>query len=173
MVRSRRARTATPAANVRQAVVEPVGVRRRDDQELLPLHADPLMSEVRLDGPETGQAQTFCRIAKRYIFPAVVIEDFDNRRALRNREYLAPVRVASKIEFCIQTGMAGQVTGHEWQMPSLAFETAPDDRLKKWGLYPPGPEHPKDATRHAITLIRRAKKDPKLARRIFHTFGQA
>jgi len=126
-----------------------------------------------LDGPETGQAQTFCRIAKRYIFPAVAIEDFDNRRPLRNREYLAPVRVASKIEFCIQTGMAGQVTGHEWQMPSLAFETAPDDRLKKWGLYPPGPEHPKDATRHAITLIRRAKKDPKLARRIFHTFGQA
>ena len=126
-----------------------------------------------LDGPETGQAQTFCRIAKRYIFPAVVIEDFDNRRPLRNREYLAPVRVASKIEFCIQTGMAGQVTGHEWQMPSMAFETAPDDRLKKWGLYPPGPEHPKDATRHAITLIRRAKKDPKLARRIFHTFGQA
>jgi hypothetical protein len=126
-----------------------------------------------LDGPETGQAQTFCRIAKRYIFPAIAIEDFDNRRPLRNREYLAPVRVASKIEFCIQTGMAGQVTGHEWQMPSLAFETAPDDRLKRWGLYPPGPEHPKDATRHAITLIRRAKKDPKLARRIFHTFGQA
>jgi hypothetical protein len=126
-----------------------------------------------LDGPETGQAQTFCRIAKRYIFPAIAIEDFDNRRPLRNREYLAPVRVASKIEFCIQTGMAGQVTGHEWQMPSLAFETAPDDRLKRWGLYPPGPEHPKDATRHARTLIRRAKKDPKLARRIFHTFGQA
>jgi len=126
-----------------------------------------------LDGPETAQAQTFCHIAKRYIWPAVAIEDFDNRKPLRNREYLAPVRVASKIQFAIEIGLAGQCCGLEWQMPAMAMETAPDHRLKKWDLYPPGPDHQKDATRHAITLIRRAKKDPKLARRIFHTFGIA
>jgi hypothetical protein len=124
-----------------------------------------------LDGPETAQAQTVCRIAKRYIFPTIALEDFINNKLNKSREYLAPVRVASKIQFCVQTGLAGQIAGLEWQMPTLAFETAPDHRLKKWGLYPEGPDHPKDATRHAITLIRRAKSDLKLARRVFHTFG--
>lgn len=123
-----------------------------------------------LEGPETAQAKTFCQIAQRYIYPAIALEDFDNRKQIRtNHEsaYLAPVRVASKIQLCIELGMAGACCGLEWQMPSQAMETAPDERLKKWELYPPGRDHPKDATRHAITLIRRAKNDPKLARRIF------
>ena len=122
-------------------------------------------------GPETAQAQTICRILKRYVWPTVAIEDFDLHTDVRSREVLAPVRVAAKIHFCLETGMAGTVVGIEWQMPKLAFDTMPDHRLKKIGLYQPGSEHRKDATRHAMTLIRRAKVSSKLADRIFHWPG--
>lgn len=123
-----------------------------------------------LDGPETAQAQAFCRIAKRYIYPAIALEDFDARKpqhTSHDSPYLSPVRVASKIQMAIELSMAGACCGLEWQMPSLAMDTAPDERLKRWGLYPPGRDHPKDATRHAITLIRRAKADKRLRERIF------
>jgi len=124
-----------------------------------------------LTGPDTAQAQTFCRIAKRYIWPAIAMEDFALRTQVTSRVVLAPVRVASKIHFCVQTGLAGTVTGWEWQMPALAMETMPDNRLEKAGLWTEGSEHIRDASRHAMTLIRRAKKDEKLRRRIFHYPG--
>lgn len=124
-----------------------------------------------LTGPETAQAQTFCRIAKRYIWPAIALEDFIHRTDVTSREVLAPVRVGAKIHFCIETGMAGSVVGVEWQLPALAFETMPDHRLKKAGLWVAGSAHIRDAARHAMTLIRRAKADPKLAARIFHWPG--
>lgn len=124
-----------------------------------------------LTGPETAQAMTFCHIAKRFIYPAIALEDFSIEKPQRGREFLAPVRVASKIQLCIEISLAGSCCGLEWQMPRLAFDTATDDRLKKWGLYKPGSPHERDATRHAITLIRRAKTDAKLADRIFHRVG--
>lgn len=126
-----------------------------------------------IDGPETSQVQTLCRIARRYLYPAIALEDFDPRKPLRGGHetpYLAPVRVASKIQMAIDLSMFGSCTGLEWQMPSLAMDTATDERLKRWGLYPPGKDHPKDATRHAITLIRRAKESPKLRERIFSPY---
>jgi hypothetical protein len=122
------------------------------------------------EGPETAQVQAFCRIARRHIYPAIAMEDFDAHQPQstdHSSPYLAPVRVASKIQMAIDLSMAGSCCGLEWQMPSLAMSTATDDRLKKWGLYPPGRDHPKDATRHAITLIRRAKSNERLRTRIF------
>lgn len=122
-------------------------------------------------GPETAHALAFCRVAKRYIWPAVVVEDFTLRTSVTSREVLAPVRVGAMIRFCVQTSMAGSVVGFEWQLPSLAFETMPDNRLEKAGLWVEGSAHIRDAARHAMTLIRRAKRDPKLAARIFHWPG--
>lgn len=124
-----------------------------------------------LTGPETAQALTFCRIAKRYIWPTIALEDFTLRTSVTSREVLAPVRVGAKIHFCIETGMAGSVVGFEWQLPSLAMETMPDNRLEKAGLWVEGSAHIRDAARHAMTLIRRAKRDEKLAARIFHWPG--
>ena len=124
-----------------------------------------------ITGPETAQAQTFCRIAKRYIWPTIAIEDFSLRTDVTSREVLAPVRVGAKIHYCIETGQAGTIVGVEWQMPALAKETMPDDRLKKIGLWTTGSDHIRDASRHAMTLIRRAKADEKLCRRVFHYPG--
>lgn len=126
---------------------------------------------IELTGPETAQAQTFCRVAKRYIWPAIAMEDFSLRTSVTSREVLAPVRMASKIQFCVDTGLAGPVTGWEWQMPAMAKETMPDNRLEKAGLYTKGSDHIRDASRHAMTLIRRAKQDERLRRRVFHYPG--
>jgi squalene cyclase len=48
------------------------------------------------------------------------------------------------------------------QNRAIAKSTATDDRLKAWGLYDTnsGP-HARDATRHAITALRRARDKPK------------
>jgi hypothetical protein len=124
-----------------------------------------------LTGPESAQALTMARILKRYIWPTVALEDFTLRTDVTSREVLAPVRVAAKIHLCIECGMAGSVIGVEWQLPSLAFETMPDNRLRKAGLWVEGSTHKRDAARHAMTLIRRAKNNPKLAERIFHWPG--
>lgn len=124
-----------------------------------------------LTGPETAQAIAFCRIAKRYIWPTIALEDFTLRTNVTSREVLSPVRVAAKIHFCIETGRAGSVIGVEWQLPATAMETMPDNRLEKAGLWVEGSEHIRDAARHAMTLIRRAKRDPKLAQRVFHWPG--
>lgn len=119
-------------------------------------------------GPEDGQVTALCHILKRFPYPAVALEDFRVKRLSKEESYLSPVRVGAKLRFAIAMSMAGDVTGVEMQMPELAMETAPDSRLKTWGLYEAGPDHKKDATRHAITLIRRAKADQKLRYRIFH-----
>lgn len=124
-----------------------------------------------LNGPESAQALTFCRIAKRYIWPTIALEDFTLRTSVTSREVLAPVRVAAMIRFCVDTSMAGSVIGLEMQLPAMAFETMPDNRLRKAGLWVEGSAHIRDAARHAMTLIRRAKADQKLAARIFHWPG--
>jgi hypothetical protein len=49
------------------------------------------------------------------------------------------------------------------QQPAEAMATATNDRLKDWGLYLANDQpHARDATRHAITLLRKAKANPDL-----------
>jgi hypothetical protein len=114
-------------------------------------------------GNFTGQARGLAHIARRFQNVkspnniALIIEDFDPRHHVRSEEYLSPVKLAAMLTYATDMGHLGGITGPFWQMPSLAKETATDDRLKAWKLYKPGSEHIKDATRHAITFIRRTK----------------
>lgn len=49
------------------------------------------------------------------------------------------------------------------QQPAEAMATATNERLKDWGLYLANDQpHARDATRHAITLLRKAKAKPAL-----------
>jgi hypothetical protein len=121
--------------------------------------------EVR--GPETAQVKTICKIANRYLPLGrlyIVCEDFDIRRLNRTKAYTSPISIRSKLEMALDLGLTG-AGGLELQMPGLAMQVAPDQRLKAWGLYKPGEDHHKDATRHAITFIRRAKADRSLRER--------
>lgn len=91
---------------------------------------------------------------------AVVIERFVLRKMLRGEELLSPVRITAVLEF--ELSKSGRVAFK--QQPSEAKGTATDDRLRAWSLYrrEGGEEHARDATRHGITFLRRAKERPKL-----------
>jgi hypothetical protein len=91
---------------------------------------------------------------------ALVVESFTPKKPITSPEYLSPVRVAARIEMCVETHYI--LAKLFWQTSSDAMSTAPDSRLKLWGLYVAGPDHIKDATRHAITFIRKAKENTKL-----------
>lgn len=88
---------------------------------------------------------------------ALVIEDFLLRKKLMDRELLSPVRLTAALELAIEYEGLG-MTFHR-QSPSDAKGTATDARMKEWGLYTRsgGMQHARDADRHSIVFLRRAK----------------
>lgn len=96
---------------------------------------------------------------------AVVIEDFILNVRRRDRDLLSPVRITSKITFLLWKNR------RTWtkQSPSDAKNTCSDERLKKWGMYQRhgGLEHARDADRHALLLLRKAKASARDRARIW------
>lgn len=89
-------------------------------------------------------------------------ESFRLRQFTKDSELLTPVRVQAAVKYALWAGEWGPL----WeQQPALAKSTAPDARLKEWGLYDThsGP-HARDAVRHAITFLRRCKEREALRR---------
>lgn len=89
-------------------------------------------------------------------------ESFRLRQFTKDLELLTPVRVNAVVKYTLWAGGWGRL----WeQQPALAKTTAPDVRLKEWGLYDThsGP-HARDAVRHAITFLRRCKQREALRR---------
>jgi hypothetical protein len=111
-------------------------------------------------GAEIDQELEILKLLEAWPGSPGVLERFVLRKFLKSAELLAPVRVNAVVEFIMATGYVGRFQPRPYvlQQPSDAKSTATDDRLKEWGLYrPDGQEHARDATRHAITLLRRAK----------------
>jgi hypothetical protein len=109
-------------------------------------------------GSYTNQVYTLGDIAMDHPGPlAIAMESFLPKKPVIDESYLSPLAVIYRFELLIDTGWVKLPVFY--QSPSMAMETAPDNRLKSWGLYIPGPDHVKDGTRHAITFIRRAKTD--------------
>lgn len=91
---------------------------------------------------------------------AIVIEDFVIRNNDRSRQFLSPVRITAQLEYlCWKYNRK-----HFRQTPADAKTTVSDDRLKSWRLYDSdgGLGHARDADRHAILFLRRAKQDANL-----------
>lgn len=86
---------------------------------------------------------------------AVVIEDFNLRQMRMDRELLSPVRITSAI------GYAMWLEGRDYhvQQPSEAKNQCSDARLREWRMYDEkgGLRHARDADRHAILFLRKAK----------------
>lgn len=69
---------------------------------------------------------------------------------------ITSVRISARLEFCVD--MRYVLCKLFWQDESTALETAPDDNLREWGLWPTNAADCElNAMRHAITFIRRAK----------------
>jgi hypothetical protein len=116
-------------------------------------------------GNYTRQVLNLRAIISTYYDPfyslAIAAESFSPRKPIQTEEFLSPVYINARLQFLRDTGRIKAPLFY--QTPSQAMETASDARLKQWGLYQPGPDHPKDGTRHAITFIRRAMEDTSRA----------
>jgi len=137
-----------------------------------------------IHGPEDDQAIEISRLARQIqnldygIGPAVVVEDFDLMPHYNNTSadvVLSPVRIAAKLQMLYHMGESEAFRSGErvrvslrlmgeslivMQGRTMAKQTATDERLRAWGLYTHRTgDHIRDATRHAITAIRRAKSN--------------
>lgn len=85
----------------------------------------------------------------------VVTEDFILRQMNMARDLLAPVRIMAGLDYLLWK--RGMVMYR--QQPSEAKGAVTDARLKLWGFYSSSgaQRHARDATRHAITFLRKAK----------------
>lgn len=87
----------------------------------------------------------------------IVVEDFIMRSSRRDRETLTPVRLIAGLDLLLFQNKRRAIR----QQPSEAKTTATDERMKLWGLYERsgGMQHARDADRHSIVALRKAKQD--------------
>lgn len=109
-------------------------------------------------GPEQSQAREMFELVEQWPTAKIIMEDFVLRKFSSARELLSPVRITARFEG--RMDQAGDPRPIIKQQPSLAMTTITDDRLKKMGLYNAtvGKEHGRDAVRHGLTWLKRAKK---------------
>jgi hypothetical protein len=94
-------------------------------------------------------------------FP-LIIEDFSLRRMSRDRDLLSPVRVGERIAERLAGSPLADGIYLVMQTPSEALGTVTDDRLRRWGLYRRGQPHARDALRHAVHFLRKARDSEEL-----------
>ncbi len=109
-------------------------------------------------GSEKAQSYKMFELIEQWPTAKIVMEDFVLRKFSSARELLSPVRVTALFEGRMY--QAGDERPIIKQQPSLAMSAITDARLKKMGLYNAtiGHEHGRDAVRHNLTWLKRAKK---------------
>lgn len=103
-------------------------------------------------------------------YAAVVVESFTLNQFRRDQELLSPVRITSAIGYSLWKDNRDYFT----QSPADAKNVCTDDALKKWKVYDRHGSmvHARDADRHAILFLRRAKQRKDLRARAWpHLFG--
>jgi hypothetical protein len=115
------------------------------------------------EGEEVDQAFQIAELMDLWDDAAFVMEDFILQQFSQGRELLSPVRLTAMLSYHAAISYDSPRTIF-LQMPSLAMSTVTDPRLKSWGFYKPGSVHARDATRHAITFLRRSKENTRLRR---------
>lgn len=120
-----------------------------------------------VNGDEDKQTFEIMELVEAWPDAAVVVEDFILRKYRKDRDLLAPVRMNAKIELALKIwpGLGGQRRPPLFTQPSsLALGTITDARLREWGLYERagGAQHARDADRHALCFLRRAKHTQSL-----------
>lgn len=122
-----------------------------------------------LAGPEVSQVFAFTRLVRETqsldykIGPAIVCEswDIDPRFKSTDPEALSPARIGAMLLYARECGQMGDAMVG-FQSRVLAKTTLTDDRLRAAGMYVAGSAHIRDATRHALTFLRRAKQSQDL-----------
>ena len=129
-----------------------------------------LHSGISTDG-EFGGVYDLAKFIRSWPVSAVVIEDFQLRQQRMDRELLSPVRITAAL------GYSMWLTGRDYhvQSPGDAKRVCSDERLKEWKLYDPvgGLVHARDADRHALLFLRKAKAKKAFREQAWpHLFGR-
>jgi hypothetical protein len=147
---------------------DPVAVFHED----VPLSRQVLaFSELFLSGPENGpngQVNRYLRLRRTLAQEMGLVagcESFVPLKLNQSHEFLSPVRIRAGLE-----SRMSMMEQHEAQVrkgdtgvplfiqsPSDAITTFTNDRLKKLGMYTPGPDHINDAKRHTLLYLRKLK----------------
>lgn len=116
-------------------------------------------------GPENDQTDAMRSVVSELGGPSgltVGIETFTVRQLNMDKSFLSSPRIGAKLDFTCWRGVRdwdGTVRRRAvwWQSPSDALTAITDDKLRRWGLYAPGADHVRDATRHALLHLRRIR----------------
>jgi len=102
-------------------------------------------------GPEYDQVDEMVELIAAWPSARLINEDFILRKTSMSRDLLAPVRITAALEWAVRP--------RYWvkQQPELAMTTITDERQKAMGLWIPGKEHARDATKHAFTFLKRQR----------------
>jgi hypothetical protein len=129
-----------------------------------------------LMGPEEQQIVELARLCRTtqsldyQVGPALICEDFDVTEIVTTdaQVLFSPIRLAAMIRMTMHLATIPSYTplfGDArlfMQTRGMAKGTMTDDRLKLAGMYTAGSDHERDATRHAIMGLRRAKQKPDI-----------
>lgn len=96
----------------------------------------------------------------------IAIEDFRVQMVNMDSAFLSPVRIGHRFAFgaeMMQQGLLGDplfgsIEDIAWQGNGRKADYS-DERLKKLGFYTPGPDHRRDATRHALVRWKKLKTE--------------
>jgi hypothetical protein len=129
-----------------------------------------LHSGISTDGEFSG-VYDLAKFIKSWPVAAIVIEDFTLRQMRKDRDLLSPVRITAALGYSIwRDGRDYHV-----QSPADAKRVCTDARLKEWRMYDPtgGLVHARDADRHAILFLRKAKQSKNFRALAFpHLYGE-
>ena len=116
-------------------------------------------------GPENSQVDELLSIIEKYSGRGLSlgVEEFVPRQLNQSREFLSPVRLRAALEWATHRGIRnlGDRSAKMWrrgwipQSPADAKTVVTDARLRLWDMFTEGPDHARDATRHALLYLRR------------------
>lgn len=132
-------------------------------------------------GPANEQVMAIARYARETqsldykCGPALVVEDWDPDPNFKvaDKEVYSPIRIGAKLALLWHLSNP-TIPGPNWlgdatltfQGRVIAKTTYTDERLKNLKLYVAN-DHIRDATRHALTAIRRARQNPEFAEELW------
>lgn len=129
------------------------------------LHSVLAWSAWMESGGENYQTRQHCKtiaeISSEHL--TIGVESFVPRRLDQSKAFLSPVRLRAALEFAAWSGIRG-VDGEKRiypvisQTPSDAKNVVTDGRLREWNFWTKGPDHPRDATRHALLFLRKLRQ---------------
>jgi hypothetical protein len=112
-------------------------------------------------GPMPKQVKEMMELADSWPAAKIIVEQFILRKMTMDPNMLDPVRVTAAFEYALDAGRKrGEPTrAIILQQPALAMSTVTDERLAAIGYAErlAGQPHAKDAVRHNLTWLRRAK----------------